>query len=95
MTIFKSALAAGALAAVVATGALALSATSAAADTACNRYGECWTVRDHYTNYPANLHIQFHGDDWRATHKRHYHWRNDRTDDHGYYNHGHWRRFDH
>jgi len=95
MTIFRTALAAGALAAVVAGGALALSATSASADTACNRFGECWTVRDHYTNYPADLRIQFHDDAWRATHKHHYHWRNDQTDDHGYYNHGQWHPFDH
>ena len=95
MKIFKSTLAAGALLATVAVGALAVTATSASADTACNRYGECWTVRDHYNNYPRNLHIRFHGDDWRARHQRHYHWRNDRDDDHGYYTHGQWHNFDH
>jgi hypothetical protein len=92
MTLLKSTLIAGALAAVAATGALA---TNASADTACNRYGECWTVRDHYTNYPANLRIRFHRDEWRARHQRHYHWRNDQNDDHGYYVHGQWRQFDH
>jgi hypothetical protein len=94
MTNFKSTLAAGALLATVAVGALAVTATSASADTVCNRYGECWTVHHRYNNYPRNLHIRFHRDDWRARHQRHYHWRQDRDDDHGYYTHGRWHTFD-
>jgi hypothetical protein len=48
-----------------------------------------------WMRYPRNLHIRFHGDDWRARHQRHYHWRQDRDDDHGYYTHGNWHTFDH
>ena len=86
-------LAAGALMAAVAAGALAASATSASAYVACNRWGECWTVKDRYTNYPVRLGVVFHDDDWRAAHARHWRWRKDREDDHGYYSHGRWRPF--
>jgi hypothetical protein len=93
MKALKSALLTGALMTVVAGGALALTSTSASADVACNRWGECWTVHDRYTNYPADLGIVFHDDAWRARHHRHYHWRADRPDDHGYYSHGEWHPF--
>jgi hypothetical protein len=88
-------LAAGTLIAAVSGGALALSATSASADVACNRYGECWRVTQRYTTYPSNLGVTFHDDAWRQQNRHgQYHWRKDRTDDQGYYSHGHWRRFD-
>jgi hypothetical protein len=91
----KRALAAGAFIVSVAGGALALSATSASADVACNRYGECWRVAERYTTYPARLGVTFHDDAWRDQ-NRHgkYRWRKDRHDDHGYYSRGHWNRFD-
>lgn len=96
MTPLKKALAAGALMATVAGGALALSATSASADIACNRYGDCWRVTQRYTTYPAHLRVVFHDDSWRAHHRHgRYHWRRDRDDDHGYYSRGAWRPFDH
>jgi hypothetical protein len=91
----KKTLAAGALIAAVSGGALALSATSASADVACNRYGECWRVTQRYTTYPSNLGVTFHDDAWREQNRHgRYHWRKDRSDDQGYYSHGHWRRFD-
>ncbi|MFI4949537.1 MAG: hypothetical protein ACHP7A_00695 [Caulobacterales bacterium] len=91
----KKPLLAGALILSAAGGALALSATAASADVACNRYGDCWTVREHYTTYPNNLGVVFHDDAWREQHRRgHYHWRRDQDDDHGYYMHGRWHRFD-
>ena len=91
----KKSLAAGALVAAVAGGAIALSATSASADVACNRYGECWRVAQRYTTYPSNLGVTFHDDAWREQNRHgHYRWRKDRTDDQGYYSRGHWRRFD-
>ena len=94
MTKFKSVLAKSALIITVAGGILAASATVASADVACNRYGECWTVRDHYTNYPTALGVIFHDDAWRAAHAHgRYHWRDDRPDDHGYYDHNVWRPF--
>ena len=90
----KSVLGKSALIISVAGGLLAASATVASADVACNRFGECWTVRDHYTNYPATLGIIFHDDAWRAAHAHgRYHWRDDRPDDHGYYDHNAWHPF--
>jgi hypothetical protein len=91
----KKTLAAGALVAAVAGGAMALSATTASADVACNRYGECWRVAQRYTSYPRNLGITFHDDSWRDQNRHgHYRWRKDRADDQGYYSRGHWRRFE-
>lgn len=91
----KKTLAAGALVAAVAGGAMALSATSASADVACNRYGECWRVAQRYTTYPRNLGVTFHDDAWREQNRHgHYRWRKDRPDDQGYYSRGHWRRFE-
>jgi hypothetical protein len=93
MNTLKSALLTGALMTAVVGGALAATSTTASADVACNRWGECWTVRDHYTNYPTDLGVVFHDDAWRAAHHRHFHWRADRPDDHGYYSHGEWHPF--
>ena len=93
MISFKHALAAGALAATVAGGALALSAAPASAEVACNRYGECWHVSQRYTTYPSALGMIFHDDAWRDANRRGYHWRKDRHDDRGYYSRGHWRHF--
>ena len=93
MNALKSAFLTGALMTAVVGGALAVTSTTASADVACNRWGECWTVRDHYTNYPAELGVVFHDDAWRAAHHRHFHWRADRPDDHGYYSHGSWHPF--
>lgn len=92
MTFLKSALAKAALVGAVAAGALAVTSTTASAEIVCNRWNECWHVRDHYPDYPASLRIIFHDDAWRATHHRHWRWRADR-DDHGYYNRGRWHRF--
>ena len=87
----KTALVMGAFVGIVGAAAVA---GSAAADVACNRWGECWRVRDHYANYPGNLSVIFHDEAWRARHMRgHWRWRHDRDDDHGYYNHGRWHRF--
>ena len=80
MSRLKATLAVGALV----TG-LALSATAANADVACNRFGECWHVHDRLA-YPAELGVTWHPDNWRS---RHYHWRHDRFD-HGYYRNGVW-----
>ncbi|MHB8527897.1 MAG: hypothetical protein ACYC8V_00090 [Caulobacteraceae bacterium] len=95
MTGLKRALAKGALMTMVAGGVLVASATAASADVACNRWGECWRVREHYTTYPTTVGILFHDDAWYAAHHhdRHWHWRKDRDDDHGYYEHGVWHPF--
>jgi len=88
MTILKSALVAAA-----AFGAIAATASAASADVACNRWGECWHVRDHYTNYPVALGITFHEEGWKGDGTRHWRWRHDMADDHGYYSHGRWHPF--
>jgi hypothetical protein len=93
MTGFKSALLKGALVSAVLGSALTVTSTAARADVACNRWGECWRVHDRYSNYPPELGVIFHDDDWRAHHRHGYHWRADRSDDHGYYSHGAWRPF--
>jgi hypothetical protein len=96
MNTFKKTLATGALLASLAGGAVAFSATSASAYVACNRYGECWRVRERYTTYPNTLGMVFYDDAWwqQHRHNHHYHWRKDRDDDdRGYYLHGHWRTF--
>ena len=51
--------------------------------------------KDHYTNYPTGLRVTFHDDDWYRNHQRdrHYHWRQDRDNDYGYYSHGEWHPF--
>ena len=86
MTILKSALVKGVLAATVAGGTLA--ATAASADVACNRWGECWHVQDRYS-YPVGVGVRFHTDDWGNRYHRYYHWRRDH-DERGYYRNGLW-----
>lgn len=82
----------GVLAAVVVGGAAA-SALPAYAHIACNRFGECWHTSARYNTYPSGLGVIFHDDGWRDKHRRHYHWRDDPRDDHGYYEHGRWHGF--
>ena len=94
MNNLKKALATGAFVAAAAGGALAVSATSASAEVACNRYNECWRVTQHYTTYPSHLGVTFHDDAWREQNRHaHYHWRKDRDDDRGYYSNGRWHSF--
>ena len=65
-------------------------ASTASAYVACNRFGECWRVYNRY-DYPPNLRIVIHDDDWWAGHPAgHWRWRG-QPDDHGYYWHGMWR----
>jgi len=94
MTGLKSTWAKGALIAAVAAGTLAATASTALADVACNRYGECWRVKEHYTTYPGDLRVRFHDDAWWEKHKTgRYHWQADRPDDRGYYMRGEWHPF--
>jgi hypothetical protein len=94
VTRVKSKLIKSAMIAAMAAGTVIATASVASADVACNRFGECWRVRDHYTNYPSNLGVVFHDEAWWAGHPHgRWHMRADRQDDHGYYNHGAWRAF--
>lgn len=92
----KTLLGTGALAASLAVGGMVATSTMAAADVACNSYGECWHVGQRYTTYPAELGIHFYGDDWRKAHEhdKNFHWMHDRDNDRGYYSHGEWHAFD-
>ena len=88
MTFFKSALVKGALMAAVAGSAVAVAST-ASADVVCNRWGDCWHVRDRL-DYPAGVGITFHTDQWGFAHRHGpFHWRADRFD-RGYYRNGVW-----
>jgi hypothetical protein len=94
MTGLKSTLVKGALIAAVAAGTLAVTASSASAYVACNRFGECWRVKERYTTYPADLRVRFHDDAWRDRHQTgRWHWQADRDNDHGYWSHGEWHAF--
>jgi hypothetical protein len=89
VTVLRSALLKGALAAAIAGGALVATTTTASADVACNRAGECWHVHDRLA-YPDGVGIVFHDEGWANTHRgHHWRWRQDR-DDRGYYRNGVW-----
>ena len=79
-----------ALATVFAAGALAVTATSASADIACNREGECWHVRHHYA-YRPEFGVVVHPNTWTWGTGEHYVWR-----EHvgrGYWHNGIWLHF--
>ena len=94
---FKTFLGASAIAAVVAAGAVIGSTGTASARVVCNRYGDCWHVSQRYRDYPDELRIRFHNDNWerRHMHGNRYHWRDTPGHDRGYYDRGNWRDFDH
>jgi hypothetical protein len=92
MSVPKSFLVNGALAAVIAIG-LASCASDEPVRTAtnsyvvCNAYHECWRVHEHYTTYPSDQAIVYHDDAWWTAHEHDTQWRfeADPADDHGYY----------
>ena len=91
MRISKSALIKGAAIALLATGTIMTSSAGAQTVTktyvACNRYDECWKVREQYKNYPTDERIVIHDDTWYESHQHdtQWHWLSDRADDHGWY----------
>jgi hypothetical protein len=87
VTVFKSALVKGVLAAAICGGSL-VAATAASANVVCNQWRECWHVRDRF-DYPSGVGIVVRGDDWGRAHQRDWHWRADRFD-RGYYRNGVW-----
>jgi hypothetical protein len=68
-------------------GAAALAATAAPASAyvACNRFGDCWHVRDRYDYRPA-WGIRIHDDNWRWRAHERYRWRE--HDGRGYWGRG-------
>ena len=99
MTRIQSALAKGVIITAAAASVLAATAPPASAYVACNRWGECWRVRERYNTFPTQLGVIFHEDTWWDRHRaRQFHWRGDHDhdrdgDDHGYWRRGHWRNF--
>ncbi len=80
----------GALATAVVAGTLAITATPASAAVVCNRWGECWRVRNAYV-YPPRLGIVIRDEAWVRAHP-HYRWRANH-EGRGYWRRGHWRRW--
>lgn len=94
MTFMKKLATASAVTALFGVGALVTTTTAASAYTACNRYGECWQVRERYA-YPAAIGVRFYDDGWYRRHHgwRHHHWRYDHDYDRGYWRNGVWIQF--
>jgi len=59
---------------LVATGALALTTTSASAEIVCNDEGDCWHVKGKM-EYRPEFKLHVHPDNWRWGEKEHYKWR--------------------
>lgn len=63
-----------AAAALLGTGLLAISASSASAMIACNREGECWHVHKRYM-YAPEVGVVIHPDGWRWGPRERFVWR--------------------
>jgi hypothetical protein len=83
----KSTLINGALIAVMAAGTLAATSAAAASYVVCNRWNECWRVKDRYTFYPSDARIVWHDDAWWDEHQKDTNWRwmKDPDNDQGWY----------
>lgn len=84
-----------ALAASLAAGGLAISATTASADIVCNAANECWHVRHHHYDYRPEWGLAVHPDNWRweRAREREEHWRWREHAGRGYWRDGVWIRF--
>ncbi len=91
MPSLKHPLTSAVLGVAVVAGSLALTAPSAEAFIVCNRFGECWRVRDRLA-YPEATGVVIHDDGWVFDRPDYYHWVHDHPG-RGYWEHGHWRRF--
>jgi len=76
-----------AIAALIGAGAMVAATSSADARVVCNRWGDCWHVRDNYA-YPGGFGIVVHPDNWRWGHRDHYRWRE--HEGRGYWRNGVW-----
>ena len=74
--------------ALVAAGALALAATSASAEIACNSEGECWHIKGKADFYKREHGVHIYADDWKWGEKEHYKWRE--HEGRGYWKRGVW-----
>jgi hypothetical protein len=85
----KKALAATAFAVLLSAGSIAFTTTSASADVVCNKEGDCWHVKDHYT-YPPEVTIQVHPDDWKWGENEKFKWHEHEGQGRGYWKGGVW-----
>jgi hypothetical protein len=89
----KIALSAAALAAILAVGGVAVTATTASARVVCNAQGDCWHTDNRRDNYGPRVVLQSHPDAWYFHQKwqedKNRHWR-DHHDGRGYYDNGTW-----
>lgn len=81
----------GAVASAIVAGTLLATAAPASAAVVCNRWGECWRVRDAYA-YPPRIGIVVRNDAWWRAHHARYHWRAEHPG-RGYWRHGVWVRW--
>ena len=87
MTKSGSILAQTALAAAIAAGALMATAMPASALIACNKFGECWHVRENYV-YRPEFGVTLHPDNWHWGRHEHFRWREHAG--RGYWHNGVW-----
>jgi hypothetical protein len=76
-----------AFAAIMAAGALALTASQASARIVCNDEGDCWHATTEYV-YPPSVHLDVHPDDWKWKGGEKHAWRE--HEGHGYWHGGVW-----
>jgi hypothetical protein len=80
----------GALATAVVAGTLVATSAPASAAVVCNRWHECWRVRNAYS-YPTRLGIVIRNEAWVRGHPG-WRWRANH-EGRGYWHRGHWRRW--
>jgi hypothetical protein len=76
-----------AAAAALSAGLLGATTTAASAYIVCNRDGDCWHVRDHYT-YRPEFGVAVYPDSWHWRAHDRYHWRE--HEGRGYWRSGVW-----
>ena len=96
MRIPQSTLVKGALAAIAATALMAAASGAVSSEdkttvtktsVVCNRWNECWKVKEHYTTYPADMGVVSYDQAWYDAHQHDTHWRwlSDPANDKGWY----------
>jgi hypothetical protein len=82
MTIFAKAVLAG-------VSVVALTATAASAEIACNREGDCWHIREHHA-YKPEFGVVIHPDNWRWAEGDAHRFRWHEHEGRGYWRNGAW-----
>ena len=85
MALLKTAVVSGVLIAAI-SGIAAPVGSAVSANVVCNRWGDCWHVRDQLA-YPAGVGMTFHSDAWGFAHRTGpWRWRSDGFDRGAYRN---------